>query len=144
MDWVLDSSTALALALPDETSEQADRFFGRITSRSVLWVPALWWYEVANALLGAQRRKRLTERDRMRLIELYRMFPIQTDSILDSDSMYRFHTLAMEYELSAYDAAYLELAQRRGLGLATLDQRLHSAALKAGVKVAFRKEMSPI
>jgi predicted nucleic acid-binding protein len=141
MDWVLDSSTALALALPDETSDQADRFFGRITSGSVLWVPALWWYEMANALLGAQRQKRLTERDRMRLTELYRMLPIQTDSILDSDAMYRFDTLAMEYELSAYDAAYLELAQRKGLGLATLDQRLHSAALRAGVKVAFPKEI---
>jgi predicted nucleic acid-binding protein len=138
MDWVLDSSIALALALPDETSEQADHFFGRITGGSVLWVPALWWYEMANALLGAQRRRRLTERDRMRLMELYRMFPIRTDTALDSDAMCRFHTLAMEFELSAYDAAYLELAQRRGLGLATLDQRLHPAARKAGVKVAFR------
>ena len=141
MDWVLDSSIALALALPDETSEHADHFFGRITSGIVLWVPALWWYEMANALIGAQRRKRLTERDRMRLIELYRMLPIQTDTVLDPDAMHRFQTLAMEYELSAYDAAYLELAQRKGLGLATLDQRLHSAALRAGVKVAFRKEI---
>ena len=141
MDWVLDSSAALALALPDETSEQADRFFAQMTRESVLWVPALWWYEIANALLGAQRRKRLTERDRMRLIELYRMLPIQTDDILDPDAMYRFHTLAIEYELSAYDASYLELAQRKGLGLATLDQRLQSAALKAGVKVAFHKKI---
>ena len=141
MDWVLDSSIALALALPDETSEHADHFFGRMTSGDVLWVPALWWYEMANALIGAQRRKRLSETDRMRLIELYRMLPIQTDTVLDSDAMHRFHTLAMEYELSAYDAAYLELAQRKGLGLATLDRRLHSAALRAGVKVAFRKEI---
>jgi predicted nucleic acid-binding protein len=141
MDWVLDSSIALALALPDETSEQTDRFFGRITSGSVLWVPALWWYEMANALIGAQRRKRLTETDRMRLVELYRMLPIQTDTILDPDAMHRFHALAVEHELSAYDAAYLELAQRKGLGLATLDERLHSAALRAGVKVAFRKEI---
>jgi predicted nucleic acid-binding protein len=141
MDWVLDSSIALALALPDETSEQADYFFSRASGESIFWVSALWWYEIANALIGAERRKRLSENDRMRLIELYRMFPIQTDSVLDSDAMYRFHTLAMEYELSAYDAAYLELAQRRGLGLATLDQRLHSAARKAGVKLAFRKEI---
>ena len=140
MDWVLDSSIALALALPDETSEQADYFFSRVGGESTFWVPALWWYEMANALIGAERRKRLAEKDRMRLIELYRMLPIQTDTVLDSDAMYRFQTLAMEYELSAYDAAYLELAQRRGLGLATLDQRLLSAARKAGVKVAFRKE----
>jgi predicted nucleic acid-binding protein len=141
MDWVLDSSLALALALPDETSEQADHFFSRVSTESILWVPALWWYEMANALIGAERRKRLAEKERMRLTELYRMLPIQTDTVLDSDAMYRFQTLAMEYELSAYDASYLELAQRRGLGLATLDQRLHSAALKAGVKVAFRKEI---
>jgi predicted nucleic acid-binding protein len=141
MDWVLDSSIALALALPDETSEQADYFFSRVSGESTFWVPALWWYEIANALIGAERRKRLAEKDRMRLIELYRMLPIQTDAVLDSDAMYRFQTLAMEYELSAYDAAYLELAQRRGLGLAALDQRLHSAARKAGVKVAFRKEI---
>ena len=141
MDWVLDSSIALALALPDEKSEQADHFFRRVKSGSVLWVPALWWYEIANALIGAQRRKRLTEGDRIRLLELYRMLPIQTDTALDPDAMHRFQTLAMEYELSAYDAAYLELAQRKGLGLATLDQRLQSAALRAGVKVAFRKKI---
>jgi predicted nucleic acid-binding protein len=96
---------------------------------------------VANALIEGRASKEISENDRMRLIELYRMLPIQTDTVLDSDAMYRFQTLAMEYELSAYDAAYLELAQRRGLGLATLDQRLHSAARKAGVKVAFRKEI---
>jgi predicted nucleic acid-binding protein len=96
---------------------------------------------MANALIGVQRRKRITGRDRMRLTELYRMLSIRTDTILDSDAMYCFHTLALEYELSVYDAAYLELAQRRGLGLATLDKRLHSAALRAGIKVAFRKEI---
>ena len=141
MDWVLDSALALALALPDETSEQADYFFSRVGIESIFWVPALWWYEMANALIVAERRKRLTEKDRMRLIELYRMLPIQTDAFLDPDAMYRFQTLAMEYELSAYDASYLDLAQRRGLGLATLDQRLHVAARKAGVKLAFRKEI---
>ena len=141
MDWVLDSSVALALALPDETSEQADHFLSRVTGGSIFWVPALWWYERANALIGAERRKRLAEKDRMRLIELFRMLPIRTDTVLDSDAMYRFQTLTMEYELSVYDAAYLERAQRRGLGLATLDQRLHLATRKAGVKVAFHKEI---
>jgi predicted nucleic acid-binding protein len=84
----------------------------------------------------AQRRKRLTEAERIRLIELYRKLPIQTDMTLDSDIMGRFHALAIEYNLSAYDTAYLELAQRRGLGLATVDRQLRSAAQKAGVKVA--------
>jgi len=135
MDWVIDSSIALAWALPDETSKEADRFLSQISIRSILWVPALWWYETANALLMAQRRKRLTEAERIRLMELYRRLPIRTDMVLDSDSMSRFHTLAIEYNLSAYDAAYLELAQRRDLGLATVDRPLRLAAQRAGMKV---------
>jgi predicted nucleic acid-binding protein len=135
MDWVIDSSIALAWALPDETSKEAERFLSRILVGNIFWVPALWWYEMSNALLMAQRRKRLTEADRIRLIELYRKLPIQTDMTLDSDIMGRFHTLAIEYNLSAYDTAYLELAQRRGLGLATVDRQLRSAAQKAGVKI---------
>ncbi len=102
--------------------------------RSILWVPALWWYEMANALLMAQRRKRLTEAERIRLMELYRKLPIRTDMMLDSDIMWRFQTLGIEYHLSAYDAAYLELAQRRGLGLATVDRPLGLAAQRAGIK----------
>jgi len=58
MDWVLDASMALAWALPDETSLQADRFLSRVSAEDVLWVPSLWWYEVANALILAERRKR--------------------------------------------------------------------------------------
>lgn len=135
MDWVVDSSIALAWGLPDETSKEAERFLSRISIRSILWVPSLWWYETANALLMAQRRKRLTEAERIRLMELYRRLPIRTDMVLDSDSMARFHTLAIEYNLSAYDAAYLELAQRRGLGLATVDRPLRNAAQRAGMNV---------
>jgi len=136
MEWVLDSSVALALSLPDETSEKADGFFERLGGQDVLWVPALWWYEIANVLIAAQRRNRLTERDRNRLTELYRMLPIRTDTVLDTEAMYRFQSLAIEHGLSAYDAAYLELAQRRGLGLATLDQRVRSACTRAGVSLA--------
>ena len=135
MDWVVDSSIALAWGLPDETSQEADRFLSRISMRGILWVPALWWYEMANALLVAQRRKRLGEAERVRLMELYRRLPIRTDVSLDSDIMWRLQTLAIEYNLSAYDAAYLELAQRRSLGLATVDRPLRGAAQKAGMKV---------
>jgi predicted nucleic acid-binding protein len=133
MDWVIDSSIALAWALPDEASKEAERFLSRISIRSILWVPALWWYEMANALLMAERRKRLTEAERISLMELYRKLPIRTDMVLDPDRMWHFHALAIGYNLSAYDAAYLELAQRRGLGL--VDRPLRLAAQRAGVKV---------
>ncbi len=135
MEVVLDSSVALAWALPDEASSRADRFLGSASRESVFWVPALWWYEVANALLVAQRRRRLSEAGRVRVVELYGLLPIQTDSALDMNTMWRFHVLAGEYELSAYDAAYLELAQRRGLRIVTFDQRLMRAARRAGVKL---------
>ena len=135
MDWVLDCSLALAWALPDETSKRADRFLARLSRKDVLWVPALWWYEIANALTTARRRQRLPEAEYVRLVELYGMLPVQTDAHLNSDAVRRFHTLAQEYGVSAYDAAYLELAQRRGVGLATLDRRLLTAAQTAGVQV---------
>ena len=135
MDCVLDCSLALAWALPDETSTRADRFLAQVSRESVLWVPALWWYEIANALTTAQRRQRLAGADALRLVELYGMLPIETDGHLNPDTVRRFHTLAQEYTVSAYDAAYLELAQRRRLGLATLDRRLITAARRAGVEV---------
>lgn len=135
MNCVLDSSMALAWALPDETSSQADLFLAGISDKSTLWVPALWWYEIANALLMAQRRNRITEADRTRLTDLYRILPIHTDVTLDADTILRLHTIAMQYNLSAYDAAYLELAQRKSLVLATLDQQLRVASQKAGIKL---------
>jgi predicted nucleic acid-binding protein len=136
MDVVLDSSVALAWALPEETSDRADRLLARASNGSIFWVPALWWYEVANALTVARRRRRLAEADRARIVELYGMLTIRTDGELDANAMWRFHALAEEYGLSAYDAAYLELALRRGLRLATFNQRMISAARKAGIRIA--------
>jgi len=135
MDWVLDASMALAWALPDEASLQADRFLSRVSARDVLWVPSLWWYEVANALILSERRKRLTEADGIQLRELYGMLPIKTDTIIGPDTIERLRNLAREYNLSAYDATYLELALRRGLPLATLDRNLRSATEKAGIRI---------
>jgi predicted nucleic acid-binding protein len=133
MDWVLDASIALAWGLPEEASPQADRFLSRVSGKDVLWVPSLWWYELANALTLAERRKRLTEADGIQLRELYGMLPIKTDTIIGPEIIERLRTLAREYSLSAYDATYLELALRKGIRLATLDQNLQSATQKAGL-----------
>lgn len=135
MGWALDCSLALAWALPDEMSRRADRFLAYVARTSQLWVPALWWYELSNALLLAQRRHRLAETDRIRVMELFAMLPIQTDAELDANTAQRFHGLAERHGLSAYDAAYVELAERRGVGLATLDRSLATAARRVGVKV---------
>ncbi|MBI4677448.1 MAG: type II toxin-antitoxin system VapC family toxin [Elusimicrobia bacterium] len=133
--WVLDSSLALALGLPDESSGRAERFLDGLPAEEELWVPALWWYEVANAIVAAQRRKRLAEAEASRLMELYRGLPLETDGTWGPEAAWRFRNLAQEHGLSAYDAVYLELAERRGLGLASMDRRLVQSARRAGIKV---------
>lgn len=135
MDWVIDSSVALAWGLPDEISGRSEQFLARLSAHDTLWIPALWWYEVSNALLMAQRRHRLTEADRLGLLRLYETLPIQTDMSLNPETMWRVQALAEEHKLSAYDAAYLELAARKGLSLATLDRRLMTAARNAGISL---------
>jgi len=135
MEGVLDCSVALAWVLPDETSVRAERFLARFPHESILWVPALWWYEISNALMMAQRRHRLAESESRRIVEIYSTLPIKTDADLSLDVVRRIQAVAQEYSLSAYDAAYLELAQRRGVGLATLDRRLAVASRKAGIKI---------
>jgi len=132
MSWVLDSSLALAWTLPDEFSQRADEFLDHLTPASDFWVPALWWYEVSNALLMAQKRNRIKEVDRLQAIGLLSRLPLQTDT--PHAGMVRYiQELAFTHSLSAYDASYLELALRNGLGLATFDHRLKQAAEKAGV-----------
>ena len=138
MELVLDCSMALAWTIPDEKSKAAERLLSRLDKESKLWIPALWWYELSNALTIAQRRGRLNDSDTLRLIELYRKLPLFTDTLLGADAVFRFRVLAQRYNLSAYDAAYLELSQRRGVGLATLDEDLKKAARKAGVRVSQR------
>ena len=135
MEGVLDCSVALAWALPDEASARAEKFLAHLPPQSILWVPALWWYEISNALTMAQRRHRLAESESRRIVDLYSTLPIKTDAELSVDVVRRIQAVARDYTLSAYDAAYLELARRRSVGLATLDRRLATASRKAGVKI---------
>ena len=136
MEIVIDSSLALAWALPDETSARADRLLGRLREEDVLWVPALWWYEIANALMMAERRRRLKEVDRLALIRLYEHLPIQTDSYLTTHTVREIQTLALSHHLSAYDAAYVELASRKAIALASLDKRIVQASQDLGLESA--------
>jgi predicted nucleic acid-binding protein len=135
MDWVLDASLALAWALPDELSVRAEELLKETWGKGSFWVPALWWYELSNGLVMAQRKYRVSEADRNRLMEIYGMLPIQTDVFVSADLAWRLQAIAQEHSLTCYDAAYLELAERRGLGLATTDQSLAMAARKAGITV---------
>ncbi|MDJ0766130.1 MAG: type II toxin-antitoxin system VapC family toxin [Myxococcota bacterium] len=142
-EWVLDCSVALAFGLPDEHSLRADSFWPEIERGAPIWVTSLWWYEITNALAVARRRQRLTGADASRLLSLFCQLPVKTDAILGAETFERIAALAWDCDLSAYDAAYLELACRRGLGLATLDQRLERAAGDLGIRVWSNRGQDP-
>jgi predicted nucleic acid-binding protein len=132
--WAMDASLALAWALPDERIAAADAFFERIAVDDVR-VPAVFWYEIAGAVAVSVKRKRLALADARRLLDVFSRLPVKTDAQTGQPSLVPLGATAQAHDLSAYDAAYLELAARRGLGLATLDDRLASAAKRAGIEV---------
>ena len=129
MAFVLDASIASVWALADETSLVADAALDRLRSDTCL-VPPLWWYEIRNVLIVNERRKRITPDNSAVFLRIIGEYPIQVDAVLDEQTNLRF---ARDYGLSFYDAAYLAVAHRNGIPLATLDKNLKSAAESAGV-----------
>ena len=134
MTFVLDCSVALAWILPDEGRRQVMALLERLGTESAV-VPEVWPLEVANALLIAQRRGRITEKDVARALEDLAALPIQVDQETHRQALQATLTLATKYRLSSYDAAYLELARRIRVPLATLDTKLRSACKSAGIEV---------
>jgi predicted nucleic acid-binding protein len=135
LEWVIDNSVALAWVLNDEQSATANRFLTEIAREDQLWIPPLWWYEVSNALAICRRRGRVSEPEAHAAFSRLDGLMLMTDTLLGREGMARFYSLASANRLTAYDASYLELAQRKGIGLATLDERLAAAAMASGVEV---------
>lgn len=135
MNIVVDSSVAMAWAMPDEDSARARKALRPVGADGEMWIPALWWYEVANVVATARRRRRLTEAQGVRVIEILGRLPLRLDAPPGAAAAERLARLAREHDLSAYDAAYLELAERRGLPLATFDAALARASKVAGVEL---------
>jgi predicted nucleic acid-binding protein len=131
-DLVLDSSLSLVWYLEDEEDPYADVVLGALSDREAL-VPPLWPYEVANGLWVAQRRGRTTVTQIQRVLALLRPLPIRVDVSAHERARGEVLALALQEGLAAYDAAYLELAMREGLPIATLDTRLREAARRVGV-----------
>jgi len=130
----VDASVALAWCFPDETSEYADAVLVALKGQAIV-VPAVWGLEIANALLAGERRKRLKQPEILRFLALLEGLPIVQDGQAVSENVSNVLPLARHYDLSAYDAAYLELSIRHGVPLATLDAKLQKAAQRAGVKI---------
>jgi predicted nucleic acid-binding protein len=130
---VVDSSIALTWCFEDEASPETDRLFERVRDDGAV-VPGLWHLEVANVLLQAERRGRIGRADVARRLMLISDLPIATDQ--ETPRAWRETlSLARAENLTAYDAAYLELAERRGLPLMTRDNELGAAAKRLGVTV---------
>jgi predicted nucleic acid-binding protein len=124
MPFVVDASVAACWLMPDERHPLADAAYARIASDPAI-TPVLWRFELRNLLLVNERRGRLDSAKTARALRLLRELPITIDSAEDEDTLME---LARQHRLTVYDAAYLELALRRGFPLATLDTALASAA----------------
>jgi predicted nucleic acid-binding protein len=130
--FVLDCSVAMAWCFDDEATPLTNAVRDSLAIAGAV-VPSMWPLEVTNATNVGERRKRLDEARSRRFITLLESLPIAVDDEASSHAFRDISHLARTYQLSAYDAAYLELAIRRGLPLACLDGKLKSAATAAGV-----------
>lgn len=133
--FVLDCSAAVGLVFEDQTSPASARAEEALATWLGL-VPALWWLEITNVLLVAERRGRLAAADATRALELLRALPIELEPPpLMHDRSPVLLQLGRTHGLSAYDASYLDLAMRAGLPLATADEALRAACRRTGVRL---------
>jgi predicted nucleic acid-binding protein len=131
-EFVLDCSVTLAWYFKDEANAYANAV-RRSLSRARAVVPALWPLEVANILILGERRQRSTEAEAAKWLRYLQRLPIHPDDETAARAWSDILHIARLYDLSAYDAAYLELAIRLGVPLASLDDNLKAKAASAGV-----------
>lgn len=129
---VLDCSVSLAWIFEDETNSYTEKILLALSKVEVI-VPTIWSLEMVNGLLVAERRKRISEAKLYQVIELIDALPITIDDLAAKHATGTILHLAYQYRLSSYDAAYLELAIRRGAELATQDIKLKEAGVHCGV-----------
>jgi predicted nucleic acid-binding protein len=134
MRLVLDSSATLAWIFGDETTAAIRELFDTVADTGAT-VPVLWRLEVANSLTVAVRRRRIDAVFRRAALDDLALLDITSDPLTDSHAWAETLQLADRYRLTLYDAAYLELAQRLALPLATLDADLGAAASALGLRV---------
>jgi predicted nucleic acid-binding protein len=131
MGFVLDASVSLAWAFADEQNRVADRAETLLkTGAEIAFVPDLWWYEMRNILVVGERRGRISADVTAAFLSDMSELRIEMDAARDDVPLL---DLARKHNLAVYDAAYLALALRERLPLATLDKHLEAAAAAEGV-----------
>ena len=131
--FVVDASVAVAWCFPEEHSKVSENALDLLYAGAEMVVPALWPLEVSNALLVAERRNRISTSRTISLTDRIASFPIEIEEADTQRAFGQTLSLARQHSLTAYDAAYLELALRRDLSLATLDNELRRAARRLGM-----------
>ncbi len=134
MSLVLDTSATIAGLYPNESTSAIHAVFDRVGNDGA-WVPSLWRLEVANVLNIGIRRGRNTAAFRDAALTDLAGLSIQVDLDTDHHAWHSTLHLATIHNLTLYDAAYLELALRRGLPLASLDTDLRAAAAAEGIEL---------
>ena len=129
---VLDASSVLAWCFEDERGPEADALIERVAADGAA-VPASWSLEIANGLVMGERRGRVKPAESAAFVAMIEELPIVADRATGARALHETMSLAREHRLTAYDAAYLELAMRLGLPLATGDRSLKAAAQRVGV-----------
>lgn len=139
MRFVLDASVTLTWLLKDASDRSEAYAFDVLKQikapNTEIHVPSVWGLEIANVIARSEANGNLTEAQSESFLELLNAAPIMIDAATASHALSETLQLARRHRLSAYDASYLELALREGLSLATLDEALRKAAIKAGVKL---------
>jgi predicted nucleic acid-binding protein len=133
--FVADSSVAISWALPSQASEVTEKLLDEVSGGASVVVPVLWGFEVANSLLVLERRKKITAGEGARARQAILALTPIVDEEGPAMALRQTAEMAAEHGLSVYDAAYLELARRRGLPLASRDDALNHAAHRCGVRV---------
>ncbi len=132
--FVVDNSIVMSWCFNDEANDYADRVLDRLAAGAA-FVPSIWPLEVVNVLLVAERKKRLETFDCVRFLRFLEQLPITVEYGQGEVRMKELLSLARSNRLSSYDAAYLDLAMRKGVPIATLDNALAKAAKKTGIAI---------
>jgi len=135
MVYVYDSSFVGSLIIPDEKNTRVDKIHDTIKQNEEIFVPQMFWYEIANVFKNLLRRKRYTFEDVLEFSKLLGKERLICDFESGAGYAEKLLRLCGDYDISSYDAAYLELAGRKKASLCTLDENLQKAAKKHGVTV---------
>jgi len=133
--FVVDASVGFSWVYQSQATNDTDALLNDVVSGAAVVVPTLWFFEIANVLLIAERRKKLTAAQRKAALKSLEALTLNIDEEGHRSAFRKTSEISDKYGLSIYDGTYLELALRRKLPIASRDEPLRAAAKKAGVDV---------